>query len=257
MKLRIVKNLMLVLAFILGTNLTLHAFQLENTMEKGNEYYRNGKYEQALSEYSKILNEGFESAALYYNMGNAYYKLGKLGYAILYYERALKLAPDDEDINYNLKIANARKQDKIQEVPQIFLVVWWNSLLAMLTVKGWAFVTALFFVLSVLLIALYLFASTNSTRRFSFIFGSILLGLFLLNAFILFVKYDKETKTKFAVALQNTITVKQSPDENAVDAFVIHEGLKFKVLDKLGRWYKIKLPDGKVGWLHKKSVGII
>ncbi len=257
MKIIVMKITMLIFAFIFGLNSNLNAFQLKDTIEKGNAFYRKGNYEKALQEYKAIINNGYESSALYYNMGNAYYKSGKLGYAILYYEKALKLAPDDEDIKYNLKIANAHKQDKINEVPQIFLVEWWDSLLALLTVKGWALVSAIFFILTVLLIGVYLFTKTVSTRRLSFISGSIALGLFLIFSVILFVKYNQETKTKFAVALEKTITVKQSPDENSVDAFVIHEGLKFQLLDKLGDWYKIKLPDGKVGWLFKNQVGVI
>jgi len=251
------KFAIIVFAFILGTNLTSVAFQLEKSIQKGNVYYQKGDFKKAIEEYSEVITEGYESASLYYNLGNAYYKLGKLGYAILYYEKALKLNPDDEDINYNLQIANAHRQDKIDEVPQIFLVTWWNSLLAIFTVRGWALFSAILFIFTILLIGVYLLTSTNSAKRISFILGSILFSFFVVTTFILFVKYNQETNTKYGVLLQNTVTVKQSPDDNSVDAFVIHEGLKFQLLDELDGWYKIKLPDGKVGWLHKNATGII
>ena len=71
-------------------------------MQQGNQYYQKQQYESAIQSYSKVLNEGYESAELYYNLGNAYYREGKLGYAILNYERALKLSPGDDDIQHNL-----------------------------------------------------------------------------------------------------------------------------------------------------------
>ena len=46
---------------------------------------------------------------------------------------------------------------------------------------------------------------------------------------------------------------KISPDAQSNDAFVIHEGIKFEIEDKVGAWAKIKLPDGKVGWLPDTS----
>ncbi|GBD90794.1 hypothetical protein BMS3Abin04_01513 [bacterium BMS3Abin04] len=51
--------------------------------------------------------------------------------------------------------------------------------------------------------------------------------------------------------------VKISPPRQSNDAFVIHEGIKFKIEDELNNWTKIKLSDGKVGWLPKNSFGKI
>ena len=41
------------------------------------------------------------------------------------------------------------------------------------------------------------------------------------------------------------------------DFFVIHEGLKVSVEEDFGDWYKIKLSDGKVGWLPKETLEVI
>jgi len=36
--------------------------------------------------------------------------------------------------------------------------------------------------------------------------------------------------------------------------FVIHEGLKVRITDKLGDWVEISLSDGNKGWLLTESV---
>ena len=89
-------------------------------LETANEYYANEEYQKAISLYDSILNAGYESAALYYNLGNAHYKNGDLTNAILHYERAKLLAPKDEDIQYNLDLLNQFVIDKIETIPQPF-----------------------------------------------------------------------------------------------------------------------------------------
>jgi len=81
---------------------------------EGNKAYADGLYNNAISSYTKVLDEGYESADLYYNLGNACFKTDDLASAILYYEKALKLSPNDDDIVFNLNVANSRITDKIE-----------------------------------------------------------------------------------------------------------------------------------------------
>ena len=88
--------------------------------DDANTAYINADYVAAIDGYEKLLDSGLESDRLYLNLGNAYFKRGMNGKAILNYNRALKLAPSDDDIRYNLSIANAYVQDKIDAVPVFF-----------------------------------------------------------------------------------------------------------------------------------------
>ncbi len=54
--------------------------------------------------------------------------------------------------------------------------------------------------------------------------------------------------------VENTVVVKLSPDEQGKDGFVIHEGLKILLEDEVDSWKKIRLPDGKVGWIPSKYI---
>jgi hypothetical protein len=253
--LRRVSVLFLITFWAVSSNIMASRF--DNIIEKANQFYKNEQYQQAIDEYQKILEQGYESAEVYYNMGNAYYKLGKLGYAVLYYEKALKLNPDDEDTRYNLKIARAHTIDKIKEVPQIFLVRWWNALLATFTLKNWATITSVTFLILMVMVGLYFLSGNISIRKISFVAGTVLLFLFVFFSTLLFLKYQRETQTHFGVIVTNVVAVKQSPDEKAPDAFIVHEGLKIRIEDTLDNWVKVRLPDGKVGWLPKGNFEII
>jgi uncharacterized protein YgiM (DUF1202 family) len=57
-----------------------------------------------------------------------------------------------------------------------------------------------------------------------------------------------------AIVFQEVVTVKNAPSENSDDVFELHEGTKVTVLDKVAAWKKIKLADGKVGWIPKKAL---
>ena len=59
----------------------LHKIGFSQTSEllfqKGNEFYNNGKYELAINEYNKIIDNNIHSSELYFNLGNSFYKLNK------------------------------------------------------------------------------------------------------------------------------------------------------------------------------------
>jgi SH3-like domain-containing protein len=58
----------------------------------------------------------------------------------------------------------------------------------------------------------------------------------------------------YAIVMQPTVTVKSSPSEKGTNLFVIHEGLKVKITDKLGDWLEVRLADGNKGWLLTESI---
>src|SRR5438128_179895 len=114
------------------------------TYKAANALYKAGSYEEAAASYEKILAQGYRTADVYYNLGNCFYKLKENGKAILNYERARKLAPDDEDIAHNLKIAQLKTLDKVQPVPQLAITTAWNNFTTSQTSKGWSYFAVAF-----------------------------------------------------------------------------------------------------------------
>lgn len=235
----------------------LNAQTPDELMSKANKFYQEQNFAEAISGYEKILSQGFESGTLYYNVGNAYFKEGKIGKAILSFEKGLKLEPNDEDLQYNLKIANSRTIDKITEVPKLFFVSWWEGFVTALGISGWSILVVLTFWVLLASIAVYFFSRKSSWQRITFMSGSISLSVLILLVVILFARVNRETATDYGILTEMTYSAKVSPDEKSNDAFVIHEGVKFSLEDSVGEWVKIRLIDGKIGWIKKEAFGQI
>ena len=224
--------------------------QNEQWFEQANAAYNVGSYDTAVMLYEQILATDMESVPLYYNMGNAYYKMREYPMAIYYYEKALKLDPSNDDVRTNLEIANLAIVDKIEPVPQSFIVKGWNGLKHKLSGDEWAYVSIGAFAL--LLVAVYLFLRARRTgwRKLGFFGGIVVFVVLVLS--VLFAGQLKQAASKQdqAIVMVPTVTVKSSPNEASVDLFVLHEGTKVSLLDEADGWNKIKIANGSVGWLQ-------
>lgn len=236
---------------------TLTAQTPDELMMRANKFYQETNFTEAILSYEKILSQGFESGTLYYNLGNAYFKDGKIGKSILSFEKGLRLEPNDEDLQYNLMIANSRTIDKITEVPKLFLVSWWEGLVTSLGISGWSILVVLTFWFLLGSIAVYFFSRKTALQRFTFMSGSISLSVLVLLIAILFARVNRETDKDYGILTELTYSAKVSPDEKSNDAFVINEGVKFSLEDSVGKWFKIRLIDGKIGWVKKEAIGQI
>ncbi|MCU7492518.1 MAG: hypothetical protein ACM3UR_07280 [Bacteroidota bacterium] len=228
-----------------------YASEEENLMQKANSFYQQGSYDKAIEIYQKIVSDGYSGKELYYNLGNSYFKVGMIGYAILNYEKAQKISPNDEDVAYNLKIANARTVDKIEAMPKIFLVRWWEELLNLFSVNGWTLFSYFVYLTFLAIIGWYFFARRQALQKWILISGLAFAAVFLLSIVILISRYNYDNGKEYAVVTQSSVTVKLSPDEHSGDAFIVHEGIKVSLEDKVDSWVKVKLADGKVGWLSE------
>ena len=57
-----------------------------------------------------------------------------------------------------------------------------------------------------------------------------------------------------AVVMMSAISVKSSPDRNATDLFVLHEGTKVRVTAQVGDWSEVVIADGNKGWTESKNI---
>ena len=222
--------------------------------EQANAAYNMGNYDSARIVYEKILATNMESVPLYYNLGNTYYKMREYPMAIYYYEKALKLDPSNDDVKTNLSIANLAIVDKIEPVPQSFIVKGWNGLKHKLSGDQWAYVSIGAFAL--LLVAAYLFlrARKMGWRKLGF-FGGIVVALVLALSVVFAAQLkNASSRQDQAIVMTPTVTVKSSPNEASVDLFVLHEGTKVTLLDEADGWNKIKIANGSVGWLEADNM---
>lgn len=216
----------------------------------GAQQYKSNQFEQASVTYEKILAEGYKTAEVYYNLGNCYYKMNQTAKAVLNFERAAKLAPEDEDIQHNLKLAGLKTTDKIQPVPQLSVITWWQNFIASHSSGGWAVYAVISIWISLLAFAVFFFIGWKRVMLSS---GILFLVLSLCLVSLAWQQKGKEEQAAEAVLMISNVFVKSAPDANGNDLFMIHEGVKFRILDQVSTWYKIRLADGKVGWLEKGS----
>lgn len=220
---------------------------------KANFYYNESRYDTALVIYGRILDEGYVSAPLLYNIGNSYFKLRNYPMAILYYEKALKLDPTNEEIKQNLTIANALITDKIEPMPEFFMKKWWRNIGNRMSSNGWATFSIIIFALLLLSLFLYLTTRSVGLKKTTF-FTNILLFLLCICSVVFASQKKKHMESRSeAIVMTPTITVKSSPSQSGVDLFVLHEGTKVEILDVMESWDKIKIADGSVGWMPSSS----
>ena len=217
---------------------------------QANAAYNAGNYESAMTLYEKILDADMESVPLYFNMGNTYYKMREYPMAIYYYEKALKLDPSNEEVQANLAIANQAIVDKIEPVPQSFIVRGWRNARASFSGDHWAWGSIVFFALLLVSAFLFLRSRRVGVRKLGFFVGIVFLMAFALSV-VFAVQLRQSSKTQDqAIIMTPTVTVKSSPSEASVDLFVLHEGSKVDILETTDGWSKIKIANGSVGWLQ-------
>ncbi|HQU99864.1 MAG: tetratricopeptide repeat protein [Bacteroidia bacterium] len=231
-------------------------FAQSNEVKNANSYYSQDKFEEAAIAYEKILKDFGASAQIYYNLGNAYYKTGKYEFAILNYERALKLNTD-EDVQYNLKLANMQCVDNIEPVPQVFYQKWWQQLMQQSNADvSAAWMIAALFGFSILLL-LFLMLQKPMIKRICFFSAGALLVFAALQYTLANRQNAYMQNNKAAILMKVSDYVKSSPDTKSANLFMLHAGTKVTVLDSLNGWHKIKIANGHVGWIDSKAIEII
>ena len=61
-----------------------------------------------------------------------------------------------------------------------------------------------------------------------------------------------------AVVISTVCSVRSAPSgTNAKDLFVLHEGTKVEIVDRVGGWINIELSDGRQGWMLSSDIEII
>lgn len=223
--------------------------QNDDVFNSGKEAYKEGNYQEAITQWKEILDQGEHSAELYFNLGNAHYKLNNIGPSIYYYEKALHLDPYDSDIRNNLSFAENARVDAIEPLPQTVFKTWYRSVSGVFDFNEWAINAVIFSFGFVLLFLLYYFSA--SERRKRILFAASIASLFFLVASLTlaFMTYTDTLKDNPAIIFAEQVEVKDAPAVGGGLSFIIHEGTKVQILEKEADWVRIRLEDGKDGWI--------
>jgi tetratricopeptide (TPR) repeat protein len=246
------KNMLLIVFLLLLLRGTVFAITPENQFQTANQLYLKKEYAAALAMYDSLIHKGFSASNLFYNAGNAAFKTKDMGHAVLYLEKARLFNPNDEDILFNLKLVNLKLVDQIDPIPQLFFVTWWNNYLNWLSPTAWIIMALICLFLFALCFGYYYLRASSLVliRMLSFVF-LIFGGLFWFTA----VKSHSHLfHLNYGVVMPSNITVKAAPDAASVDLFPLHEGLKVQLKEVVQGWQKIRIEDGKEGWVNKECI---
>jgi tetratricopeptide (TPR) repeat protein len=236
---------------------TIAAEELSGTpaarFERANALYAEARYDEAIVVYRSIIDDGFESGNLYYNLGNCYFKKDLLGKAILYYERAKRLIPRDRDLIANHDYAVSQVKGHLSRAPKMWLVRLIGRFFSQFTVNGVTMLVAITYLVVMVLLALRMVVRGGRG------YINLAIGLVLLMGVVGIAELRAKTQEigTAAVIVQETIEATFEPVPRAATHFTLYEGTCVRVLSSQEDWSKIKRNDGKVGWVPNTTFEII
>ncbi|HMC00989.1 MAG TPA: tetratricopeptide repeat protein [Flavobacteriaceae bacterium] len=247
----LLKNTIYTLAILFSTILVA---QNEALFEEANALYNNGKYQDAIDKYRTILDSGEHSAALYFNLANSHYKLNHIAPSIYYYEKALQLSPNDQEIKNNLAFAQNMTIDAIDVIPEAGFSKIIKNITNLTSFENWAKLSVALVFLFVILFLIYYFTYSGGKKRAAFIGSLMSLILMLITLSLAFKKFNFDKQDKPAIVFVQEAQVKSEPNLRSEEAFKLHEGTKVQILDTVNNWKKVKLTDGKTGWMSNEDI---
>ena len=210
-------------------------------------------YNDAIVKYKSILEDGYESVELYYNLGNAYYRSEQLGKSIWAYSNALDIAPRNRDVAHNLAIANAQIVDRIEMPKSFIFITFYRLLKSIMTTHEWIlFGSFLIFIksihFSVMKFGLF------RVRMYK-ITSTVLISLIILAHIFAMDSYIYKQRKNSAVVISNNVNAYSGPFYGSSSIlFQINEGIKVDISNQQQDWVEIILIDGKKGWIPSESI---
>lgn len=245
------KYVLLPLCCMVTGSFTLHAEATTTLWQKGNAFFAQKQYDSALYYYRQIEKQGYQNAALYYNIGNVYYRLGSTAPAVLYYEKALFKDPLNQQIKDNLTLAEARVALPIAPSEPVFFIAWWNYFVLLIAPSAWAWLMFLSF----LCVLWLLYKKVREKEGLNFMGRWISLALagLVVSGIFFYASYQARTHTGKAVVMVDNTPFFNAPDENQTGG-QLPEGSVVSIQAEKEGWYAVTLPNGSQAWVSARNL---
>jgi tetratricopeptide (TPR) repeat protein len=218
--------------------------------------YSDKKFKEAIEIYEQILAQQNESDKLYFNLGNCYLKTNQIGKAIYNYELAAKLNPKDDDITVNLKIANSKTIDKIDNKENYFIGALKSSIANYYSTTSLAWISIFSLIISLSLLLLFILSKSILLKRLGFIASVLSFCVFVCAMLLGYFSLNLKKQTHFAIILSHEVKIHTEPNDLSDSKFSLHEGTKVSVLNQSDKWLNIKLENGNEGWVKSNYAGL-
>jgi len=229
-----------------------HPDSLDQQFEKATAAYEQGQYDRAVEGYRDVLDAGYASVALYYNLGNAYVRLDQLGQAIRYYEKARRLRPHDPKIQHNLEQARRKAgvyPDRLGQGPprdMTDVVRHWSPWMLLL-------VGGILFGAGLIGAVRWTPSDPRGIFRRLLGWGPVVLGL-LLVAGAMGASYVQSLDRRAVVVIEDG-PLRLHPAAEATPDTTLPEGTMVEVHTRHAQWWQVRLADGTTGWISAEALG--
>jgi uncharacterized membrane protein len=126
-----------------------------------------------------------------------------------------------------------------------------------MSTNAWSIFSILCFILLITCLFLFFFSRRIFFKKLGFFSGLVLLICVIFGNCFSYNQKKKLTQRNEAIIFAPTTTIKSSPDNSGTELFILHEGTKVKLQDKVGDWNKIETAGGDVGWIRSSEIEVI
>lgn len=217
--------------------------------EQANALYHSKNYDSAARLYTQLVQNGYCSDDLYYNMGNAFYKSGKTGWAIWSYKKSMIIRCSKNALD-NYRLAKKQIKNPLLEQDEIFFLKWWRGLYSLFTVNGWSIVALISFVIFLL----SMFLRLVKKKRFTPLLGYIFLFVFVASILLMMIQYHISVNHYDAVLVESALF--QTKDSQYNER--LPEGSEISMLNSEPKGREgqvmVKLSDLREGYIPKETI---
>jgi tetratricopeptide (TPR) repeat protein len=235
--------LTVVISALVARSVTAQAATAVPTFQEANAVFASGNYRAAMAQYEAILAEKGFSAPVLFNLGNACYYNGQLGAAILNYERARILAPHDQTIAANLRLAQTAAGVRVPTIN----VFERSARLLSPNALAWTGSIALTTICLVL-----------GVRRFipRFTAGKVIIGVGVATLLAVTTSFAiRWPEFDRAIVVAVNAPARIAPASTAAASFSLKAGEPVSIAKSYGQFILACTPDGRSGWVSAKDVG--
>ncbi|MBR5877003.1 MAG: SH3 domain-containing protein, partial [Alistipes sp.] len=158
---------------------------------------------------------------------------------------------------HNLEYAENSTKDSIEQIPEFFLTSWVKSLRNMMSSDGWTLLSILLFAMTLAAALFYLLAQRIATRKTGFYIMSLGAVLFIITTLFAYNEREAIISHNEAIVMSSAVSVKSSPDRAATELFVLHEGTKLSIGERMSDWVEVRIADGRKGWIERSRIAEI
>jgi hypothetical protein len=216
------------------------------TLEKANQAYRDGKYEEARANYLQLISTGIAAPELFFNLGNIWLKEGEQGRAILNFRRSLVLdpnfAPAQKNLDSVLHSMGSTEEHRFYQ--------WLRLRSDLLFV-----LTTIFFWLTA--IAALLWATSQRFRTTGKIALLVFAPVLVLSLAVTLWLGHGMKDPNLAVVVDQSADVRFGPAASSRTVVTMGAGQELKLVTERGDWTFCRLGNGLSGWIHTQSVECI